>query len=272
MAVTETVRKPELRVEHGRARPSRLRLNRPSYTIGSAADCDIVTQGDKVSAVHATVELDSTTGGWVVRNKSNFGILVNRRPADVATIAPGDQIQVGESLLLSFQGKLARSGTTAEPAKQKRGGSTRQVVIGALVGVYLLGIGALMIVLSAGGDKSADGGLTADYLEDVLTATEQHLQDLRLPAGESEPGSIQASQLYYRIGLGVAGEQRSRDIARLLETLDGLMFQAWLLEQRGDRREAYEHYREVEELVPDVRAPVTRVAIWRMTKLREKRG
>jgi len=266
-AAGSRIRKAELKVIAGSASPSRLRLHRSPLSLGAAGDCDLVCRGEKVSPVHATLELDADSGDWILRNKSHFGSLLNRERIDVAVVRPGDRIQLGESALLEFRGKLAQEAT--DKPRSGRGISARQALLVGGLTVYGLLLVGVMLFLGQARNKAADTGLSAEYLETVMNATREHLETL--PAAAPGAG-IPARQLtgpYFRIAAERNEVDRAQAIDTLLAELDSLLFQAWLAEQRADQADARRLYERVRELVPDVRAPVAQVAVWRLGELQK---
>ncbi|MEZ4309675.1 MAG: FHA domain-containing protein [Polyangiaceae bacterium] len=71
---------------------------RPGMTVGRHESADIVLPDTKVSCRHAVFELDA--GTFRVRDLgSTHGITHNARPVEQASLTPGDEVQIGESVL-----------------------------------------------------------------------------------------------------------------------------------------------------------------------------
>ncbi len=78
----------------------RLVIANAGVTIGRSRQCDIVLDDPNVSRRHA--EVQPRGGAWIVTDLgSTNGTLVNRRPiAEPAQLSGGDEIEIGNSLIL----------------------------------------------------------------------------------------------------------------------------------------------------------------------------
>jgi hypothetical protein len=273
MVHSETIQKPELRVIAGTARPKKLKLTQTSHSLGSSEDSDIRVTGNKVSAQHATIEFEQASGDWLIRNKSSHGVLVNSKPVDVARIKPGDHIQIGESLLLEFFGKAVNKKTDkAKSANSGEKTSFRKMLLYAAGGVYALAMVAVIMFFSASGGESDNNDITSDYLVEVLVATRTHLTELSTADFDKESlvKNVRSTGLYYQIVYADNVASKEKYIDELVSELDERVFQAWLFEAKGDFPRAIKEYRNIEQMVPDVRAPITKVAIWRLSEIQSR--
>ncbi len=75
-----------------------LLLTKPVSSIGRDEDCDIVLDGDTVSRRHC--EIIRRGSAYVLRDGSRNGTFVNGERADQTQLCDGDQIRVGQNLLL----------------------------------------------------------------------------------------------------------------------------------------------------------------------------
>jgi hypothetical protein len=82
-------------VQRGPNAGSRFRLERDVTTVGRHPDSDIFLDDITVSRRH--VEFHREGGGFSVHDAGSLnGTYVNRKPVDVATLAGGDEVQVGK--------------------------------------------------------------------------------------------------------------------------------------------------------------------------------
>jgi hypothetical protein len=273
MVHSETIQKPEVKVIAGTATPKKLKLTQSVHSLGSSEDSDIRVTGNKVSAQHATIEFEQASGDWLIRNKSSHGVLVNSKPVDVAKIKPGDHIQIGESLLLEFSGKVVSKKT--DKAKGSTAGakpSSRKMLLYIAGGVYALAMVAVIMFFSASGSESDSNNITSDYLVKVLDSTRTHLAEFSIADSDKESAvrNMRSTGLYYKILYAENAADKQKYIDELVAELDGRVFQAWLFEAQGDYPRALKEYREIEQIVPDVRAPITKVAIWRLSEIQSR--
>ncbi len=97
-------------VKRGPNAGSRFLLDRASTSAGRHPDSDIFLDDVTVSRRHA--EFRSDAGEFVVVDVGSLnGTYVNREPVDVATLAGGDEVQIGKFRLVYLTGPR-----TGEPA------------------------------------------------------------------------------------------------------------------------------------------------------------
>jgi len=92
-------------------------LTKPVSSIGRDEDCDIVLDGDTVSRRHC--EVIRCGSAYVLRDSSRNGTFVNGERAHQTQLCDGDQIRVGQNLLLvhlsTAVGTSALSGKITTP-------------------------------------------------------------------------------------------------------------------------------------------------------------
>ena len=82
---------------------TRLRLKGPVTALGRDPSCDIVLADDKVSRHHAEIRLEAS-GYTIYDLQSRNGTLVNRQRIERQTLRDGDEIQIGQSILIFHRG------------------------------------------------------------------------------------------------------------------------------------------------------------------------
>jgi pSer/pThr/pTyr-binding forkhead associated (FHA) protein len=84
-----------------------LELNSPSLSIGRDGTCNLVVPDKLVSRHHA--RLAWTTQGWVIYDQGSAnGVYVNGQRVSQHTLRPGDQVQIGQTVLV-FQISASQS-------------------------------------------------------------------------------------------------------------------------------------------------------------------
>ena len=97
-------------VKRGPNAGSRFLLDQPTTSAGRHPDSDIFLDDVTVSRRHA--EFHREGGGFSVHDVGSLnGTYVNREPVDVATLAGGDEVQIGKFRLVYLTGPR-----TGEPA------------------------------------------------------------------------------------------------------------------------------------------------------------
>jgi hypothetical protein len=97
-------------VQRGPNAGSRFLLDQDVTTVGRHADSDILLDDITVSRQH--VEFHREAGGYSVHDAGSLnGTYVNRKPVDVATLAAGDEVQIGKFRFVYLSGP--RSGAPA---------------------------------------------------------------------------------------------------------------------------------------------------------------
>lgn len=91
----------------GSVKPPYLELNSPSLSIGRDGTCNLVVPDKLVSRHHA--RLAWTTQGWVIYDQGSAnGVYVNGQRVSQHTLRPGDQVQIGQTVLV-FQISASQS-------------------------------------------------------------------------------------------------------------------------------------------------------------------
>ena len=87
-----------------------------SLSIGRSDDNDIVAPSEAVSRYHAVFQRDEE-GNWCVRdNQSKNGVQVNGAPVQIARLAPGDLVQVG-----NYSFRYGEGAAMTEPEEEMGG-------------------------------------------------------------------------------------------------------------------------------------------------------
>ncbi|MEZ4302645.1 MAG: sigma 54-interacting transcriptional regulator [Polyangiaceae bacterium] len=150
---------------------------RPGMTVGRHESADIVLPDTKVSRRHAVFELDA--GTFRVRDLgSTHGITHNARPVEQASLTPGDEVQIGESVLTflgtaTLAAELLHEQPTEPPARSPADPVARRSR-------------AFYDAALALGDLDAPDAFAARMLDGLLTALESDTAVAAL----CEPGGL----------------------------------------------------------------------------------
>jgi hypothetical protein len=102
-------------VKRGPQVGSRFSLDRPLTTAGRHPESDIFLDDITVSRRH--VEIEQVGEGYVVRDAGSLnGTYLNRERVTEATLANGDEVQIGAFKLVFFQGPGDADDETDDPA------------------------------------------------------------------------------------------------------------------------------------------------------------
>lgn len=264
----------------GPIKRKKFKLKGAALALGNGPDADIVVPGVKVSGIHAVME-PLETGQWSVRNKSEYGVLVNASPVEVQPLEPGDTLQIGEQVVFRMDVKV-KNASTPGGKKQKdkaRSGTSRKPMMVAGISTYLVAMVVLAIFLVGknGGDSS--GALDKPYIVNILAKTEKYLlEETRTKqsgASSDEVFSVldrraDAAAAYYAIINTSDGTEKQRLIEELLTDVQGHFFRGWAYEERGNFTAAIKEYRRIHMMLPSVKAPAAEVALWRQSMLQDR--
>lgn len=253
-----------LRVVAGANAGKTLRLHQRVTVIGNTKSADLMIDGDKVSENHASIET-GPDGSFVLRNRSAFGTLVNRSRIDVHALADGDRIQIGAAALVEFRAGSSQRTTASAPS------GSRRIVIGVLVGAYLIGMLLLAIALE-GMPEDSDAGVGDTRLSAVVQETramfDMRRKDVHRPSAEVPIDAADATAPYYRV---INAQLRGDEQPAIDEQLDNLMTmlrdklrEGSAFERQRRWREAAARYREVQGMFPDPRTPAVSFAAQRL--------
>jgi len=110
-----------LRIQNGHERGKSIRVEGKLFVVGRDDESDLTLADSKVSRRHVALE-ERPDGGWSLRDLgSSNGTYVNGTRVESATLRGSEQIQLGDTVLVSF---------SEEPGKQRNG-----TVIGSLAGL-----------------------------------------------------------------------------------------------------------------------------------------
>jgi pSer/pThr/pTyr-binding forkhead associated (FHA) protein len=224
-------------VDKGPSAGAELALANGSITIGRGPGDDLILTGDEfVSARHARIV--SAGGRATLSNQSGNGTLVNGRSVTQITLGPGDVIAVGVMHLIAVRA-AARAGASEAP----RGGETAasRPQVRQKLPVWLMAYLALMAVIFVFFAVSKATSGAQPGLTDIRVQEQQYAAGRRYPPADTN------------------------HVLMLLDT-------AVVHERRGDRRSAYEAYREVMSVRRpiDPRSPAYRFAAARTAAIGPK--
>jgi hypothetical protein len=258
-----------LRVIAGAGAGRTLKLQKLVSVIGSAKGADLRLEGEKVAENHASVEAGAD-GSCLLRNRSPYGTLVNKTRVDVHRLADGDRIQIGAAALLEFHGssvKVPGVGSASSP---------RKILIAVGLGLYLIAMIAIAVSLS---DETGSSGAFSEAqlnaaLADTRKAIIARLDDAKSPLIAAAVDADDPTAAYYKvINARVSGAD-----AKVVEAeLDAFLGQVRQHLQEGsalERQERYKEargqYRQVLEMVPDVKLRAASLAANRLVETKEK--
>lgn len=280
MPKTIEMKDPFLIALTGPLKGKKFKIRSEKFILGSAGKSDIAVPGSSVAEVHAVIRKNAS-GQWEIRNKSPQGTLINKARADIHTLQPGDTVQVGEQVLFKFdcrksvfKGAMTRSPATAGKEKQSLF-KKPAVVIGVVA--YLIAMAVLLLLLQADTASDSDAGITADYVDEALDATAEYLRassaektGLSKSATESAlDANIERATDYFIAIYSPELDRREAAIQRLAVKLRESFFRAWQFEKRDQFEAAVAEYEFIGQMVPDPRAPVNAVALWRLSEIGE---
>lgn len=278
-------------IVRGGAHPGReYVLQGPRLTLGSGRDCGIVLRDRYVAECHAVLDRRSDDV-WIIKNHSVNGTFVNDERIDTRSLAAGDMIQIGPATTLEVHVETRGKGTQRRRERQGQGrqGATLLRRPGLLIGLgaYLLilvGVGVLLSRL----DREMTPELSVYLVHRVMEESRAVLAAPRtLPAGErvavdreaiiaanAEPAAHYYRWLAYKrhVTHGDMPHDDTKEAAMIedmLERVEQQLFRAWNLELQEQWGAAIAAYDKVLEIIPDIRVPITRLAVYRQRKLRE---
>jgi pSer/pThr/pTyr-binding forkhead associated (FHA) protein len=264
----------------GPLKGKKFKLKGTTLALGNGPDADIVVPGVKVSGVHAVLEL-LETGQWAVRNKSEYGVLVNALPVEVQPLEPGDTLQIGEQVVFRMDVKV-KNAPTSGGKKQKdkaRSGTSRKPIMVAGISSYLIAMVVLAIFLVGKDGGDSGGTLDKPYIVAVLAKTEKYLleETRKKQSGASGDEAVSmldrradAAAAYYSIINTSDDAEKQRLIEELLTDVQGHFFRGWAFEERGNFTAAIKEYRRIHMMLPSVKAPAAQAALWRQSLLQDR--
>lgn len=258
----------------GPSKGKRFTLKKESYTCGADRKCAIRLKGEFVSDEHFMVRVRDD-GNWVAENKSEYGTLVNAQRVETRILSDGDNIQIGTGNVLVFTSaesivkEVASSGGDSNFSAKKLGIG---VAILAYVAVMVYGAMVLTGDSTTGGKPSLGIGRIDTAVTDTLEYMKgQSLKTSALAEGTRTVDKAVPSYSYFRI----LDLQSSGDNAGELEAeyqvfeqdLHNKMYSVYQLIASGRTKAALSLLNEVYATVPDVRAPITVLALSLRTRI-----
>lgn len=253
-------------------------LKNDQFTIGSGSRCDLVIRGEYVSELHASITRRDD-GALVLSNHSVNSTLVNRGVIDSKTLAPGDSIQIGAETLLAFEVEepKSRGGKKSKASKAEKGGKAPGGGLlqrpGLMIGLalYLVVMLGGIIALSGQSNNNSGTGLSSDVVADSMQRTRAYLSELDWNERgiTRETVTADAAANYYAFLSGKSeggGDQALLD--QILDDANAQLTYAWHMESLKRNREAVDAYYRVVEIIPDARAPVSRLALNQAAQLK----
>lgn len=263
---------PVLTAVAGPSKGKRFLLKKSEYLGGSGKKCSIRLKGDFVAEEHFMVR-NREDGNWVVENKSLEGTLVNTLRVETKSLADGDSIQIGTGNVLLFSAAnapriIAKDGDDPDAASSW---SAKKTAIALGVVLYLTAMVFAVLHFSQSSSGTAGGGVSIAQIDEVIAQTTQYIKALTAnPGGDAEASEAAVvvtfpSARYFRIiemqRNNVDEAELELEYTALEEELKGLMYAAYQFAATGQADRAEKAYHGIYDLVPDVRAPVTALAL-----------
>lgn len=248
-------------------------LKKDHFTIGAGSKCNLVIKGEYVSDLHASIQRRDD-GVWVISNHSVNSTLVNRAAVDSKPLLPGDAIQIGAQALLTFEveePKKSRSKTAKTKSGKSEGkGLFQRPGIVAGLSLYLVVMLGGAIFLS-GLSKRDDGGLSPERVKQSAEQTRAYLSNAEPEAGVAAAGlsADAAGDYYVFLSKKSKGETDERLLDHILDQANEHLTRAWHLESVKRYQAAIDAYLMVVETIPDIRAPISQLAMNKATQLRQ---
>ena len=194
--VSTTAARAHLECTAGPEKGQTFRCAPAATVVGRDVSCDVVLTETVISRQHCRI--DRQPDGWVLKNLSSNGTLVNRKPADEVLLADADEIRLGAKTRLKFvveavatftsgrpQFRARATGQEDEQADEKQEPAAEQAKVSLFKrrkGLFI-GLGAylLIVVVIAAALAFRNPPVTAS--DDIPVLTEEDTITL-LPGGE----------------------------------------------------------------------------------------
>ena len=268
------IKHPALFVLSGPLKGKKYPIKQETLLLGNGPNVDVNVPGEKVARLHAEI-LKDQFGSWQVKNSSDIGILVNKKPVDKAVLNIDDIIQIGEATLFKFQGRIAKATSRKDKFEPALGEKIRiKKPVAILLGVYLLLLAAVAIYLSIDIENESVG-LENEKVQNILDETETYLTDLSTTKSVESlifelDKNRELSSHYYNIRNNKSTTEKTSHINNLMNEIDRTFFRAWRHENTGNLNSALEEYNKILNLIPDNEAPTTKEAKLRIKSINEK--
>jgi hypothetical protein len=116
--VSTTAARAHLECTAGPEKGQTFRCAPAATVVGRDASCDVVLTETVISRQHCRI--DRQPDGWVLKNLSSNGTLVNRKPADEVLLADADEIRLGAKTRLKFVVEAVATFTSGRPQFRAR--------------------------------------------------------------------------------------------------------------------------------------------------------
>jgi hypothetical protein len=116
--VSTTAARAHLECTAGPEKGQTFRCAPAATVVGRDASCDVVLTETVISRQHCRI--DRQPEGWVLKNLSSNGTLVNRKPADEVLLADADEIRLGAKTRLKFVVEAVATFTSGRPQFRAR--------------------------------------------------------------------------------------------------------------------------------------------------------
>jgi len=273
-----------INVRQGPAKGKRFTLKNEVCRIGSDAACDITIDGPYVSPEHAIISRRED-GLWRLQNKSVNRTLVNQQAVDSRQLESGDLIQVGAETLLEFEILKKKEKEKSKRTKREKSGAG---AAGLLKRPGLvLGFAFYIFVLIAGGfylqsvtGESTGTSLSAREAKRALTLTRTFLNSATfsqaaptIAASSAATGQSEDASGYYRLAFLLNENSAANSLAaeqlidKMLEEGRAHLALAWHYEEQQRWQSAIAVYREIMAMMPDIRVPLVKLAVRRISEL-----
>jgi molybdopterin converting factor small subunit len=195
--VSTTAARAHLECTAGPEKGQTFRCAPAATVVGRDASCDVVLTETVISRQHCRI--DRQPDGWVLKNLSSNGTLVNRKPADEVPLADNDEIRLGAKTRLRFVVEAVATFTSGRPQFRARAtgqedeqadGEQEQAAAEAKVSLFkrrkglFIGLGAYLVIVVVIAAALAFRNTTATSGDEVAVLGMEDTITL-LPGGET---------------------------------------------------------------------------------------
>jgi pSer/pThr/pTyr-binding forkhead associated (FHA) protein len=261
---------PTLTAVLGSSKGKRFILKKPEYACGSGRKCQVRLKGEFVSELHFTVRTRED-GNWAIQNSSEYGTLVNAQRVETRVLSDGDKIQIGTGNVLVFNtagSEEAQQLATEDNGEAGSGISSKTIAIAAGVAIYLAGMFYAITMMTGSTESSQGGSISISQIDSAVSSTMEYMKigSSTDPDKAAAPANTTLlSVRYFRILELQAGAGSRADLDKEYEALEqdlrSTMYAAYKAMATGQTNRSIELFDEIYARVPDIRAPVTAMAL-----------